>query len=140
MGAFRRTINLIIALVLFAMGCGGLAYFYLIAATRNAGTFATSSALLLVTAYRRGIAFGDYSNDRLVHNILFCIGCRQFRRPHSKPPRNACAGHCLLLRARHRHRRQHFAPVVRLADRIRIALAREFRICNRRVAAPRGGD
>ena len=35
MGAIRRTINLIIALVLVAMGCGGLAYFYFIAATRN---------------------------------------------------------------------------------------------------------
>ena len=35
MGAIRRTINLIIALVLVALGCGGLAYFYFIAATRN---------------------------------------------------------------------------------------------------------
>ena len=35
MGAIRRTINLIIALVLVALGCGGLVYFYFIAATRN---------------------------------------------------------------------------------------------------------
>jgi hypothetical protein len=68
----------------------------------------------------------------------------QFRLPHSKrniSPRNTCAGHCLLLRARHRHRRQHFAPLVRLADRIRIGLAGELRIYNRRAAAARrGGD
>ena len=35
MGAIRRTINLIIELVLAALGCGRLVYFYFIAATRN---------------------------------------------------------------------------------------------------------
>ena len=35
MGAIRRTINLIIGFVLVALSCGGLAYFYFIAATRN---------------------------------------------------------------------------------------------------------
>ena len=68
---------------------------------------------------RRWLAFCHYSDNRLVHHILFCISCRQFRLPHSKrniSPRNASAGHCLLLRTRHRHRRQHFAPSIRLAD------------------------
>ena len=93
---------------------------------------------------RRWLAFGNHSDDRLVHHILFCIGCRQFRLPHSKrniSPRNASAGHCLLLRARHRHRRQHFSPSIRVADRIWFGLAREFWICNRRPAvALRGRD
>jgi hypothetical protein len=35
MGAIRRAINLIIGFVLVALGCGELAYFYFIAATRN---------------------------------------------------------------------------------------------------------
>jgi len=35
MGSIRRTINLIIALTLAALGCGGLVYFYFIAATWN---------------------------------------------------------------------------------------------------------
>ena len=69
MGAIRRTINLIIALVLFAMGCGGLAYFYFIAATRNAGTFATSSVLLLVTAYM----FGAGLLWAITQTIAWCI-------------------------------------------------------------------
>lgn len=69
MGAIRRTINLIIALVLFAMGCGGLAYFYFIAATRNAGTFATSSVLLLVTAYM----FGAGLLWAIAQTIAWCI-------------------------------------------------------------------
>ena len=45
MGAIRRTINLIIALVLVALGCGGLAYFYFIAATRN-GWLALASGIV----------------------------------------------------------------------------------------------
>jgi MFS family permease len=69
MGAIRRTINLIIALVLFAMGCGGLAYFYFIAATQNAGTFATSSVLLLVTAYM----FGAGLLWAIAQTIAWCI-------------------------------------------------------------------
>jgi hypothetical protein len=69
MGAIRRTINLIIALVLFAMGCGGLAYFYFIAGTRNAGTFATSSVLLLVTAYM----FGAGLLSAITQTIAWCM-------------------------------------------------------------------
>ena len=45
MGAIRRTINLIIALVLVALGCGGLAYFYFIAATPN-GWFALAAGIV----------------------------------------------------------------------------------------------
>ena len=93
---------------------------------------------------RRWLAFGNHADDRLVHHILFCISCRQFRLPHSKrniSPRNASARHCLLLRARHRHRRRHFSPSIRVADRIWFGLARESWICNRRPAvALRGRD
>ena len=32
---------------------------------------------------RRWLAFGNHADDRLVHHILFCISCRQFRLPHS---------------------------------------------------------
>jgi protein-S-isoprenylcysteine O-methyltransferase Ste14 len=37
MGKIRRAVNLIIALTLVALGCGGLFYFYFVATTWNRG-------------------------------------------------------------------------------------------------------
>ena len=73
-----------------------------------AGTFATSGIFARHSLHvRRGIAFGSYSNNRMVCDILFCICGSQFRLPYGKrniSPRNPRAGYCLFLRAWDRHR------------------------------------
>jgi hypothetical protein len=106
-----------------------------------AGSFTISGVFLLVTAYMFGAGLLSATTQTIAWCTIFFFASAAASSAYLTAseifPLKMCAGHCLLLRARHGHWRQHFAPPI-LADRIRIGLAGELRIRN--AAAPRGGN
>jgi protein-S-isoprenylcysteine O-methyltransferase Ste14 len=51
MGSIHRAINLIVALTLVALGCGGVVYFYFIATTWNRGLAIAAGIVALAGLY-----------------------------------------------------------------------------------------